>query len=170
VPLRPRGIHGAGARARAIHALLLLDLPKDGSAGGFAINLGARAGTLKLLRGKRQLRVYRARLPDDAERGTGDDGDRDDDGTPISSGRRHFCGRCGSALWLWDPRWPELIHPHAGAIDTPLPVPPEHVHIMLGSKPGWVAVEGHPDDARFQGYPDCSLAEWHARRKLTSSS
>ena len=133
---------------------------KTAGIGGFAINLGARADTLKLLRGKRHLRVYRARMPKETERGSGE---HDDDGTPLSSGQRHFCGRCGSALWLWDPRWPELIHPHAGAVDTPLPVPPEHVHIMLGSKPAWVAVEGRPGDARFDAYPDCSLAEWHAK-------
>ncbi len=37
------------------------------------------------------------------------------------------CGavKCGSALWRWDPRWPELIHTHASAIDTPLPKPPK---------------------------------------------
>jgi hypothetical protein len=143
---------------------------KTAGSGGFAINLGAQAATLKLLRGKRNLRIYRARMPEAAERGSGEHADRDDDGTPLSSGRRHFCGRCGSPLWLWDPRWPELIHPHAGAIDTPLPEPPENVHIMLGSKPAWVAVEGRPDDAQFQTYPDCSLAEWHARRGLTSAT
>ena len=38
--------------------------------------------------------------------------------TKRSSAKRHFCLKCGSALWLWDPRWPELIHPHAGDRDT----------------------------------------------------
>ena len=36
----------------------------------------------------------------------------------ISLAERSFCGRCGSPLWLWDPRWPELIHPIASAIDS----------------------------------------------------
>ena len=124
---------------------------KTAGGGGYAINLGADFRTLKVT-GKRHLRVYRATL---------------DDGT-VSTGERHFCARCGSALWLWDPTWPDLVHPHASAIDTTLPVPPEHVHIMLGSKASWVEVEGRGGDARFDAYPDCSLAQWHAQRGLTS--
>jgi hypothetical protein len=124
---------------------------KTAGGGGYAINLGADFRTLKVT-GKRHLRVYRATM---------------DDGS-VSTGHRHFCARCGSALWLWDPTWPELVHPHASAIDTPLPVPPEHVHIMLGSKAPWVEVEEHRSDQRFDEYPDCSLAQWHERRGLTS--
>lgn len=124
---------------------------KTAGGGGYAINLGADYATLQVS-GRRQLRVYRARL---------------DDGR-TSTGERHFCGRCGSALWLYDPTWPDLVHPHASAIDTPLPVPPAHVHMMLGSRAPWVAVEGRRGDARFEAYPDMSLAEWHAERGLTS--
>ena len=80
-----------------------------------------------------------------------------------SPGERHFCKDCGSPLWVWDPRWPELVHPHAGAIDTPLPVPPVVTHIMLGSKPEWVAVQARRGDSRFDEYPELSLAEWHRR-------
>lgn len=68
----------------------------------------------------------------------------------------------------WDPRWPELVHPHAGAIDTPLPAPPDNVHIMLGSKAPWVRVEGGAKDKRFDDYPSMSLAEWHEARDLRS--
>ncbi|WP_423815148.1 GFA family protein, partial [Pseudomonas viridiflava] len=57
-----------------------------------------------------------------------------------STAERHFCSQCGSALWLFSPEWPELIHPFASAVDTPLPVPPEHTHLMLGSKAPWVEV------------------------------
>jgi len=55
-----------------------------------------------------------------------------------SSGRRRFCKRCATALWLDDPQWPELVHPFASVIDTPLPVPPSRVHMMLRFKPAWV--------------------------------
>jgi len=127
---------------------------KTAGGGGYAINLGADHRTLKVT-GKRHLRVYRALM------GEGEN-------AKPSTGHRHFCARCGSALWLWDPTWPDLVHPHASAIDTPLPVPPEHVHLMLGSKANWVEVEGRRGDARFDEYPDCSLAEWHAQRGLTS--
>lgn len=124
---------------------------KTAGTGGYAINLGADHRTLKV-KGKGHLRVYRAVMPD---------GHR-------SSGERHFCGECGSALWLWDPQWPDLVHPHAGAIDTPLPVPPEHVHMMVTSKAAWVEVEGHASDERIETYPAFSLAEWHDTQGLTS--
>ena len=121
---------------------------KTAGAGGYAINLGADAHSMKVT-GKRYLGIYRARVQG-----------------RTSEARRYFCVRCGSALWVWDPRWPELVHPHASAIDTPLPRPPENVHLMLGSKAPWVKVEGQPDDARFDDYPDQSLAEWHAAKGL----
>ena len=35
---------------------------------------------------------------------------------------------------------------------------------MLGSKAGWVAVEGYPGDERVDAYPEQSLAEWHRAR------
>ena len=129
---------------------------KTAGAGGYAINLGARTRTMQLS-GRRHLRIYRA-LVDDGS-GTG---------RHESSARRYFCGHCGSALWVWDPTWPELVHPHAGAIDTPLPTPPEHVHCMVGSKAPWVEIEGRPDDAQFVRYPKLSLAEWHRRHGLAS--
>ena len=129
---------------------------KTAGAGGYAINLGAVARSMKVT-GKRFLRIYRAQLPDDNGAGTHE-----------SSGRRYFCVRCGSALWLWDPNWPELVHPHASAIDTPLPVPPENVHCLVGSKAPWVRIEGRPKDPRFEDYPSMSLAEWHRRKGLAS--
>lgn len=122
---------------------------KTAGAGGYAINLGAAVQGMKV-RGKRHLRIYRARVPDDQGAGT-----------HLSSARRYFCERCGSPLWVWDPTWPDLVHPHASAIDTPLPKPPEHVHCLVGSKAPWVAVEGKPDDPCFEHYPDVSLAQWH---------
>jgi len=124
---------------------------KTAGGGGYAINLGADFRTLKVT-GKRHLRVYRATL---------------DDGT-VSTGQRHFCARCGSALWLWDPTWPELVHPHAGAIDTALPVPPSNVHCLVGSKAPWVRIEGVADAPCFENYPDVSLAEWHESKGLSS--
>lgn len=54
----------------------------------------------------------------------------------------------------------------AGAVDTALPEPPEYVHMMVGSKAPWVAIEGRPGDARFYEYPEESLADWHRKRGL----
>lgn len=80
-----------------------------------------------------------------------------------STAERHFCGQCGSALWLFSPEWPELLHPFASCIDSELPVPPEHTHVLVGSKPGWVEVQAAKGDLIFDGYPDESIAEWHER-------
>ena len=69
-------------------------------------------------------------------------------------------------LWVWDPRWPDLVHPFASAIDTGLPVPPERTHLMLGSKASWVVPAVGADDKTFDLYPDESLAQWHQRLRL----
>ena len=130
---------------------------KTAGAGGYAINLGADTHSMKVT-GKGYLGIYRARIEDDGGK------------AHTSEARRYFCLKCGSALWVWDPRWPELVHPHAGAIDTPLPQPPESVHIMLGSKPAWVEVEGNPEDPHFDAYPDMSLKEWHEARRTAPSA
>lgn len=126
---------------------------KAGGAGGFAINIEADADTL-VVQGREHVRIYRAVI--------------DRDGRPTQSQHeRHFCERCGSHLWAFHPSWPALLHPVASAIDTPLPVPPEHVHMMVSSKANWVAIEGRPGDARFEGYPEESLADFHDKRGLS---
>ncbi|WP_227816012.1 GFA family protein [Nitrogeniibacter aestuarii] len=125
---------------------------KTGGAGGYAINLGGDAATLKV-EGEAHVRIYQAMIGEGAER-------------QQSPAKRHFCGECGAHLWVWDPRWPELVHPLASAIDTPLPVPPERTHLMLGSKAAWVQVRADPQDKHFDDYPDESIAQWHARLGL----
>lgn len=127
---------------------------KTAGGGGYAINLGGDYGTLEV-DGREHLSVYRASIKDEANSEVAE-----------SPARRHFCSRCGSALWAWDPRWPELVHPFASAIDTDLPVPPERTHIMLDSKASWVRVMADPQDKMFDGYPDEAIAEWHRRLGL----
>ena len=127
---------------------------KTAGGGGYAINLGADYETLKV-DGMDCISVYQAKIRD---AGTGQ--------IKESPGRRHFCSKCGSALWSWDPRWPELVHPFASAIDTELPVPPEHTHMMLNSKASWIEVHTGPRDKMFDAYPQESLAEWHQRLGL----
>ena len=126
---------------------------KTAGSGGFAINLGGDAATLKV-RGRRQLGVYHAVMREPGKRAT------------RSRAGRHFCLKCGSPLWLWDPRWPELVHPHASAIDTPLPRPPEVVQIGLAWAPAWVEVPAGPGHVRFDRMPDESLEDWHRRHGL----
>ncbi len=119
---------------------------KTAGGGGYVINLGGDRRTLQV-QGSENLSVYRARMGDGS----------------TSTGERNFCRVCGSALWLYDPQWPELLHPQASAIDTPLPVPPERVHVLLGSKAQWVEPEVRPGDRCFDEYPDESLAQWTER-------
>jgi hypothetical protein len=130
---------------------------KTAGGGGYAINLSGDNATLKVI-GRRSLRAYSAKIqnPEDAE-------------PEQSPAKRHFCGKCGSCLWLWDPRWPELVHPFASAIDTELPVPPERTHLMLDFKAPWVELHAGPHDKRFARYPEESIAEWHERLGLTCS-
>jgi hypothetical protein len=129
---------------------------KTAGGGGYAINLGADNSTLST-EGREHVREYQPAIVDSA---TGV--------AELSPGRRYFCGHCGSALWGWDPRWPELVHPHASAIDSELPVPPDYTHMMLGSKANWVPVEAGAGDREFDAYPDESLEQWHRRHGLDS--
>ncbi|MCP1625241.1 GFA family protein [Pseudomonas nitroreducens] len=123
---------------------------KTQGGGGYAINLGGDAASLKV-RGRKHISIYHAKIREEGQR------------THTSSAERHFCRQCGSGLWLYDSRWPELIHPFASAIDTPLPVPPEHTHLLLRSKAEWVEVEAGPRDLQFDDYPQESIAQWHQR-------
>ena len=125
---------------------------KTAGGSGSAINLGAHADTLQV-QGEQHVGVYRARI-------------EDEEGCRVSSGQRTFCTGCGSALWLFDPEWPDLIHPHASAIDTPLPQAPERRHTLLGSKANWVEVPEGKREKHFREFPQESLEDWHRRHGL----
>ncbi len=127
---------------------------KTAGGGGYAINIMGEAGTLAV-EGEDNVSVYRVRLP--AEAG-------DEQG--LSPARRHFCRVCGSALWVADPGWPELVHPFASAIDAPLPQPPERVHIMLDSRAPWAEAPETDRDSHFPEYPGESIEDWHRRHGL----
>jgi hypothetical protein len=128
---------------------------KTAGGGGYAINLGGDSSSLQV-EGKTNIRSFHARVHDPE--------DEEARGSPA---RRHFCSRCGSALWLYDPRWPELVHPFASAIDTPLPEPPEMVRIMLEFAAPWCEVPKEGEGERhFDRYPEESIEEWHRRHDL----
>jgi hypothetical protein len=128
---------------------------KSAGSGGYAINLSGDAETLEI-QGEEFLSIYQASQIDPET--------KDETESPL---QRKFCKLCGSHLWCWDPRWPDLLHPHAGAIDTELPKPPEHTHLMVGSKPSWVPVELSENDHSFEEYPTESIADWHQRLDLS---
>lgn len=119
---------------------------KTAGGGGYAVNLMGWADSLEV-EGEDAIGVYRA----------------DSGGSPGQVERR-FCTRCGSALWLFNDRWPDLIHPFASAIDTDLPKPDEVVHMMLEFKASWVDVPEGPGHVHFDGYPGRSAEVWHDRQ------
>lgn len=128
---------------------------KTAGGGGYAINLGGDYNSMQV-EGSEHISVYQASIADAA---TGE--------LRQSPGRRHFCSRCGSALWVWDPRWPALIHPFASAIDSALPPAPERTHMMLDSKAPWVPLKTDSQDRCYAAYPQESLAQWHERLGLS---
>jgi len=119
---------------------------KTQGGGGYAINIMGWADSMTV-EGEAHIRVYHAAV-DGAQ-------------SPVE---RRFCGNCGSALWVYHPKWPELVHPFASAIDTPLPVPSETVHMMLDFKAEWVEVPKGKGHVHFTGYPDKSIEVWHDRQ------
>jgi hypothetical protein len=128
---------------------------KTAGGGGYGINLGADASTLKV-EGRENLSIYNAKLYDRGE----------PDGVPASEAERNFCKLCGSFVWLFSPRYPELVHPFASAIDTPLPKPPERVYMMLNHAAPWCEIPSGEGEKHFPKYVEESLEEWHRRHGL----
>lgn len=128
---------------------------KTAGGGGYAINLGGDASTLTVEAQPGSLGIYRAEIRDE-----------DSGACRVSTGQRHFCSRCATALWLFDPEWPDLVHPFASAIDSALPVPPSRTHLMLRFKPEWVQPDVADGDRSFDLYPQDSLEQWHKRTGL----
>ena len=117
---------------------------------GSAVNIMGWADSL-VVEGVENITVYHALL---------DGGESDVE--------RRFCKKCGSALWVYHDKWPELIHPFASAIDTELPKPDEVVHMMLDFKAPWIDVPQGKGHVHFDGYPDRSIEVWHERQGLRS--
>ena len=126
---------------------------KTAGGGGYAINIMGEAATLAV-RGMKSVAVYRARLPAEGKARRS-----------LSPARRHFCAKCGSALWVADPRWPEWVYPFASAIDTPLPRPPEESSSCSTTRRhGRRSRPGRSTGIRE--YPEESIADWHRKRGL----
>lgn len=126
---------------------------KTAGSGGYGINLGGDFATLRV-RGSRNIGTYHAVIREPGQRAR------------RSPAQRRFCLKCGSPLWLWDPRWPELVHPHASAIDTPLPRPPEVVEAALEYAAPWVDVPKGRGHVHCRFWPNESLEDWHRRHGL----
>jgi hypothetical protein len=127
---------------------------KTAGGGGYVINIMAQADTLKV-KGREHMSIYHARMETETS------------GVfTTSSGERHFCTRCASFLWGYDAQWPQWVYPFASAIDTPLPKPPEKVHLMLDFAANWCEVPKGEHDKHFPRYPVESIEDWHKRNGL----
>ncbi|HEU4458014.1 MAG TPA: GFA family protein [Methylibium sp.] len=124
---------------------------KTAGGGGYAINLHADKRSLRV---EGETAVYRAELAD--VHGA----------CRVSGGERHFCAACATALWMFDPTYPELFHPFASAMDSALPKAPSSVHMMLASKARWVEPAIGAGDRCFDGHPEATLEDWHRERGL----
>ncbi|CEK11553.1 GFA family protein [Legionella hackeliae] len=126
---------------------------KTAGGGGYTINIMAVADTLTV-KGKEFISIYQARL------------DPKDEHSEPSTTQRLFCKNCGSFLWIFDSNWPDLIHPFASAIDTPLPKPLETIHMMLNYAANWCDIPHGKHEIHYKEYPQLSIEEWHKQHKL----
>lgn len=126
---------------------------KTAGGGGYAINLMASASSLRI-KGKKFLSIYQARM-----------NPKKKSKSKVSSGQRFFCRKCASCLWVFDPSWPDLIHPFASSIDTPLPTPPTKVSIMTDFAAGWCEIKKSKNEI-YKRYPVLSIEDWHKNHKL----
>lgn len=116
---------------------------KTQGGGGYAVNIMGWTDSLKV-EGEEHIAVYQAIA----------------DGV-ASQVERRFCSKCGSALWVYHDKWPDLIHPFASAIDTDLPMPDEFSHMMLDFKASWADVPAGSGHVHFDRYPSRSIEVWH---------
>lgn len=126
---------------------------KTAGGGGYAVNIKGLADSLQIS-GKENVTEYT--VPSDDIAKTDHAGD---------CAKRFFCKNCGSSLWANNSAWLQWIFPFASAIDTPLPVPPENVHIMLKYSAEWCAPKKE-DPLAFAEYPNEGLEDWHERLGL----
>jgi hypothetical protein len=80
--------------------------------------------------------------------------------------RTRFCSRCGSALYLTLDAAPDFVYPFASAIDTPLPEPPERVHVFTAEAPDWARPLATPHDLSVERNTNESIDGWHRRHGL----
>jgi len=127
---------------------------KTAGGGGYAINIMGEASTM-VVEGMDHVQIYNARM------GAGKGG-----AVKVSSGQRHFCKLCSSCLWIYDDQWPQWIYPFASCIDTPLPKPPERIHMMLDFAANWCEIPVSERDRHLAGYPHESIEGWHKHHGL----
>ncbi|KAK6971699.1 Mss4-like protein [Favolaschia claudopus] len=125
---------------------------KVGGVGG-SINLGGFHKTLKVEKGQEFIHIYNAVM------------NRDTPEEYVAHSERHFCSKCSAMLWVYDSEWPELVHPFASAIDSPLETPKMISCALIGSKPDYVRLPEGTKEV-YDKYPPDSLEGWHKKNGL----
>ncbi|KAJ7712356.1 Mss4-like protein [Mycena metata] len=133
--------------------LCLCSICRKVGGAGRSILLGGHFGTLKIEQGKEHLGVYKAVM------------NRDTPEEHIAGSERNFCPKCATMLWVYHKTWPELVHPYAAAIDSPLQTPEKMVCLMTDSKPDYVRLPEGPKDT-FPNLLNMSLEGWHKEHNL----
>lgn len=123
-------------------------------------NIMGEYSTFKINKGAEFVKIYQAKLSNT------ESGKNETDVQKLSNHKRHFCQECGSYLWAYDDRFDQWIYPFASSIDTPLPKPPEQVHIMIDFKLNHVDVPTGDNIQIFTRYPHESIENWHKKRGL----
>jgi hypothetical protein len=129
---------------------------KTAGGGGYGINIMAEADGFGV-EGEEHVAAHDNWIDDEEHPGQ----------MKLGPGKNYYCSGCGSALWGADPRWAQWVYPFASAIDTPLPKPPEIMHIMLDFAPPWVRVPAGDGHRHFPRYPDESIEGWRRRQGAT---
>ena len=80
--------------------------------------------------------------------------------------RTRFCSHCGSAIYLTIDAAPDFVYPFASSIDTPLPEPPERVHVFTAEAPAWARPPSSPTDYSTGRNTRESIEAWHRRHRL----
>ena len=73
---------------------------------------------------------------------------------------------CGTALYLTIDSVTDFVYPFASAIDTPLPEPPERVHVFTAEAPAWAKPPSSPSDLAVERNTNESIEGWHRRHGL----
>lgn len=84
--------------------------------------------------------------------------------------RTRFCARCGSAVYLTIDAAPDFVYPFASAVDTPLPEPPERVHVFSVEAPAWARPPTSPRDLVVERNTNESIDGWHRRQLLAEDA
>ncbi|CAF1164797.1 unnamed protein product [Didymodactylos carnosus] len=132
------------------------------TAGVYNCNIMGEYSTFKVKQGNEFVKIYQAKSSETEA------GSKEKDPNKLSEHKRHFCSECGSYLWAHSSEYEQWVYPFASSIDTPLPVPPEQIHIMTDFKLNHIEIPKGKHITTFQRYPTGieGIEKWHKEHSL----